>query len=569
MSHSIRKFEEISNRIAPPSHRHAAPSAPWPWIDTQDEVNRVQLESSELPVPSLCDHQTCNDCWKGYPQSLFPNWTPAQVKKSKISIAIKHYRRNDPCIIHHVDVDENGYFRDADRYFTTEATIKEAWTRIVGTRVPDNIRVRAFFVENLSGPILQMLGTKYKIEPFFFSSSLNWIPSRFQEEVRPGLGDHITITLTFLRSVGNTDESVHSNAVIPTSSPPSPIVQSLNHTSHLVHEMIDTHTPLVLASSGRQLVLDLLSVHLLRKAKGSVIISYHPTKDIPITTAQYLHQRIRFAGQSVYWQSMFQKSPDPTFVLLTFIWHTIYAWDEALEALYNHICIIEGKVVATTDFNLTQELHVIRAHLLHYSSLLEDLRKTVDFVQTTPNPALDSLTPEELGPSRTLLERECDNILSEVDRLEKERSMQERRLSNVMNLVFSSLNILDSKQMQKMTEASMRDNTGMKQIAYLSMVFLPASFVANIFGMNIQEIVPGTKGSIAHYVVTTIAFTLVTVWVITAFQSRYIFRTGVTFWKRLGWPVFLLLRLFGKDPYAPTTADPSQGNMSMELKKLN
>ncbi|KAF8802395.1 hypothetical protein BYT27DRAFT_6766986 [Phlegmacium glaucopus] len=35
----------------------------------------------------------------------------------KISIAIKHYRRDDPCIIHHVDVDDNGYFRDADKYF--------------------------------------------------------------------------------------------------------------------------------------------------------------------------------------------------------------------------------------------------------------------------------------------------------------------------------------------------------------------------------------------------------------------------------------------------------------------
>jgi len=43
-------------------------------------------------------------------------------------------------------------------------------------------------------------------------------------------------------------------------------------------------------------------------------------------------------GQSVYWQSMFQKSQDPTLVLLTFIWHAMYAWDEALENLYEHIC---------------------------------------------------------------------------------------------------------------------------------------------------------------------------------------------------------------------------------------
>ena len=37
---------------------------------------------------------------------------------------------------------------------------------------------------------------------------------------------------------------------------------------------------------------------------------------------------------------MFQKSRDPTFVLLTFIWHAMYAWDEALEHLYEHICTL-------------------------------------------------------------------------------------------------------------------------------------------------------------------------------------------------------------------------------------
>lgn len=88
------------------------------------------------------------------------------------------------------------------------------------TQPPPNIRVRAMFVENLSGPVLQMLGTRwaglhyiacslsiasneylierrtyidvycrYNIEPFFFSSSLNWIPSRFQEDIQPKKGD--------------------------------------------------------------------------------------------------------------------------------------------------------------------------------------------------------------------------------------------------------------------------------------------------------------------------------------------------------------------------------------------
>lgn len=83
--------------------------------------------------------------------------------------------------------------------------------------------------------------------------------------------------------------------------------------------------------------------------------------------------------------------------------------------------------------------------------------------------------------------------------------------------------------------------------------------------MNVQEIVPGTNGTILHYFVTTVVFTLLTIWVITAFQSRYNFRSGVTFWQRLGWPVFYFLRMFGKDPYAPTAADSLEQEIDQML----
>jgi hypothetical protein len=130
----------------------------------------------------------------------------------------------------------------------------------------------------------------------------------------------------------------------------------------------------------------------------------------------------------------------------------MYAWDESLETLYAHICWLvsaiykfpllylftflqETRVINTSDWLITQELHVIRAHHLHYSALLEDFRKSVMFILNTPNPAMDSLPHEEREWSRDLLKKECDNLLSEISRLEKGRIMQDRRLKNVMNLV--------------------------------------------------------------------------------------------------------------------------------------
>ena len=128
------------------------------------------------------------------------------------------------------------------------------------------------------------------------------------------------------------------------------------HSSMIYSDVCPVITDIIHLLARRQLILDLFSVHLIRRVDSSVIISFHPTLDRPTTTADYFLDRIRstgkqttlhhprhlmspgYLGQSVYWQKIFQVSPDPTFVLLIFIWHALYAWDEALQDLYTHIC---------------------------------------------------------------------------------------------------------------------------------------------------------------------------------------------------------------------------------------
>ncbi|KAJ7507271.1 hypothetical protein B0H11DRAFT_1970976 [Mycena galericulata] len=533
-----RQAQEAPRR-PPPSHRHNGPSAPWPWVNLHDEIDPVQLASPLPPVPPPCDHKTCDGCWKGYPQSRFPNWTPSQVRRSGIHKAITDYNRAARSVIHYVDVNTHGFFTDSGDFEATENTTDKLWNDLINEDRPDNIRVRALFIENMTGPVLQILGARYNIEPFFFSSSLGWIPSRYQEEVRPKGGDHITITLTFLRTMDHPEAS--SMNTFPTGTASSTMTSPYGTR----HQVIDTQAPLFLYSNDHYLILDLLAVHLIRSTDGNTIISYH-NNGPDSTSAMYLHERIRFAGQSVYWQSIFQKSPDPTFVLLTFIWHAMYAWDEGLEQLYDHICFLETRVINTSDLLLTRELHVIRAHHLHYSALLEDLRKAVVFVLDTRNPAMEALPEEERLSSRQLLERECKTLLNEIERLEMGRTMQDNRLKNVMNLVFSSVNIGDSKHMKELTEAAVRDSAAMKQIAYLSMIFLPASFIAGVFGMNIKEIVPGTDGSLAHYFAAALSLTFATVWVVMAFQSKHLLGGNPKLWMRVFWPVALTQQMLRK-----------------------
>lgn len=213
--------------------------------------------------------------------------------------------------------------------------------------------------------------------------------------------------------------------------------------------MIDTHVPLILHSNGRQLMADQLAVHMVRSPTSNTIISLHPNEEHPTTTAQALRTRVHATGRSVYWSNIFRDTSDPTFVFLSLLWYALYAWDEALEHLYDHICFLESEDILTTGVSLTQELHVLRAHLLHYESLLEDFRKSVEFVRTAPNRSFLAKGENEEAEERrqrraATMERECSTLLSEIARLESSRSMQTKRLKNVMDLVRCLLKLAPS-----------------------------------------------------------------------------------------------------------------------------
>ncbi|KAL0580135.1 hypothetical protein V5O48_001911, partial [Marasmius crinis-equi] len=113
-----------------------------------------------------------------------------------------------------------------------------------------------------------------------------------------------------------------------------------------------------------------------------------------------------------------------------------------------------------------------------------------------------------------------------------------------------TVNIQDSSRMQQLTEAAVRDSAAMKQIAYLTMIFLPASYTASAFGMNVKELTGDhTPMGIVIYVAVAIPMTIVTIWVIMTFQSKNFFRGGsdATFWMRLGWPVLYVRAVCGLD----------------------
>jgi hypothetical protein len=87
------------------------------------------------------------------------------------------------------------------------------------------------------------------------------------------------------------------------------------------------------------------------------------------------------------------------------------------------------------DVTNSKELHDIRAHQLYYSLLLDDFRRTVNFIRNTRNPVMDTMSKLSRSRSADLMRRECDNLLAEIDRLDGSRQMVDHQLKNAMNLV--------------------------------------------------------------------------------------------------------------------------------------
>ncbi|KAF7327766.1 hypothetical protein MKEN_00356300 [Mycena kentingensis (nom. inval.)] len=157
---------DTPRRRAPPSHRHNSPSAPWPWINLHDEIDQVQLNSGASAHSAV----------------LRPFDMRGQVLE-RIQKAVNDNR--SPATIYYVDVDNKGVFTDSGKFVSTDPseTLEEdahvapeerLWRQLVNEdrERSSTVRVRALFIDAMSGTMLQQLGAKYNIEPFFFSSSL-------------------------------------------------------------------------------------------------------------------------------------------------------------------------------------------------------------------------------------------------------------------------------------------------------------------------------------------------------------------------------------------------------------
>jgi len=281
---------------------------------------------------------------------------------------------------------------------------------------------------------------------------------------------------------------------------------------------------------------------MVRSATTNTIISYHPHSEPQMASSKRLQYLVQRAGETLYWSKIFANATDPTLYFLVILWYIFSAWDDVFEELYRGFNMLENRVLMASDINHTRQLHSFRAYVLYYEQLLKDFRRSVVFVKSTPNPAMDaeSITDQERCSSVDFIAREADKLLSEIDRLEEQNRTQFDQLTNVMGRTFSVHNIGASRSRQVVV-ATMGHSAAKKQISYLAMVFLPASYIATVFGMNVVEINPNAHESLAHFAEASIALILLTAWLVIALRKdNSLHPEGCHIARRLAWPVFFI-----------------------------
>ncbi|KAL0573926.1 hypothetical protein V5O48_008023 [Marasmius crinis-equi] len=537
----------MTPRKQPPSHRHATPSGPWPFLDVSDEVDCQQLlKPPPQPQVDVDDDADRSAEWKGYPQAQFANWTAHQQDKSGIAKVVKR-KGSEQCRVYKVDVWADGTFhQEEDPEWVVksneEATVERFW---------DNLQQKS-------------------------------IPSRYQEQVQPGKGDPEpsiysdytgdSDSMRRLQASYLTENAIDISGPLKLRSTPGYQGTSANamcsrllgagrsvYWSRIFQSTVPTGDPTFVALSllwyamyawDEVLELLLTEVGWLESSTLSTLPHPdHPDRDPHASTHFLTHQLHVIRAHLLHYQNLlsdFRKSvmflrkttnpalntpeqppaaeqtPPPAGQRRPSV-PRIATGDQVLRPLATVPESSSENTPITAPPSVVSAAHETSAQLSAGKSsssstprspwLLREQNEDRFIYEEALDLEMDLEEFEESEPQERMLKKESRILLNEIERLEMTSRMLDKRLGNVMQLAFSSVNIEDSKRMSSLAEAAGRDSAVMKQISYLTMVFLPATFIATVFGMNVQEINDGSIPHISSYLATAIPLTLVTIWI--------------------------------------------------------
>ncbi|KAF2135961.1 uncharacterized protein K452DRAFT_213897, partial [Aplosporella prunicola CBS 121167] len=179
-----------------------------------------------------------------------------------------------------------------------------------------------------------------------------------------------------------------------------------------------------------------------------------------------------------------------------------YAWHELLatevEGLYNESVWqlrdltrsiekrrdrIQDQITGNTDFF---HFHEVGRHIIHLNEALDVAVRTLEKTQRSQRLLKEYLhrslqTLEEIEPMFEETKQGLENLDSDFKALLTRSKTLDDRLKNEINLAFNIV--------------SQADNSVMKTIALVTLVFIPGTFLSSLFGMNFFSYSPPSDSS--------------------------------------------------------------------------
>ncbi|KAF6751707.1 hypothetical protein DFP72DRAFT_1071072 [Ephemerocybe angulata] len=200
-----------------------------------------------------------------------------------------------------------------------------------------------------------------------------------------------------------------------------PVYLDLN-TSHP-----DEQTAVEHSSSLQQfLSLDLNPMQQIRVIGGSTLISYDPSTFIP---PPLLTEVTNIRGQSCHAQTILRHAASPILVLMSLLWHTLRACDDAVEFLY---ASRSSLVFDSGGPRAAHKLHTLRRHCEHYTMLLDDTIEDAPSVIET----FELFANDQDSSFGQFLQQECANLFAEAERLQGVLSQEEEKVRKLTDNTF-------------------------------------------------------------------------------------------------------------------------------------
>ncbi|KAF2789724.1 hypothetical protein K505DRAFT_188783, partial [Melanomma pulvis-pyrius CBS 109.77] len=166
---------------------------------------------------------------------------------------------------------------------------------------------------------------------------------------------------------------------------------------------------------------------------------------------------------------------------MTLLEHIIGLYDQSVWNLRNWVrsAELDRRPASAFEPNFVR-LHEVARHLIHSNETLDVAVDTMKSIRRM----IEATQRNENEPAHVSGRSRLNEFCEEMKRIKRRSESLGERLKNEINLAFNLVAQRDSQIMVQLSGISRRDNSNMRSVAMVGLIYLPATFVTGLFGMN-------------------------------------------------------------------------------------